>query len=128
MAGMPKNVIARLQPTKLVKHPNVNDPKIAPMQFIEPIHDICSNVIGPVFSGDSSEERSCNAGATHPMMQPCENMMKFAEGRENHKKYSKSNKASVYFTWEHGIELIPEVVESIYCFHWISLHREFNFA
>lgn len=78
-AGIARKAIARLQPIKLVKRPIEKIPNSAPIQLIDPIHDACSNVIGPVFSGESSDISSNSAGDTHPTVQPCENIIKFAE-------------------------------------------------
>lgn len=82
MAGNARNVIARLHPITVVKHPNENVPNIAPILFIDPIHDSSSSVIGPELSGVSSVVNSINAGVTHPMIQPCEKEIRFAENRE----------------------------------------------
>lgn len=78
-AGIARNAIARLQPMKLVITPNENVPNSAPMQLIDPIQDTCSIVIGPVFSGESSDISNIRAGDTHPTVQPCENMMRLAK-------------------------------------------------
>lgn len=46
----------------------MNAPMHAPMQFIEPIQEICSLVSGPDNNGESSADNFANAGETHPIL------------------------------------------------------------
>lgn len=93
-AGIARKAIARLQPMKLVKMPIEKIPNRAPIQLIDPIHEACSIVIEPVFSGESSDIKYNRAGDTHPTVQPCENIIKFAEITIN---YSSKNETIWHF-------------------------------
>lgn len=55
--GSVRRSIALLQPKKTVKNPKLNVPMMPPNALIDPIHDNCSLVKGPVFNGVSSDNR-----------------------------------------------------------------------
>lgn len=78
MAGIARKAIVRLHPNQPAAYPDVNVPNTAPAECIDPIHDICSNVIGPPLNGVSADPSNTNAGVTQPRLAPCENANKFA--------------------------------------------------
>lgn len=63
---MESSSIARLQPKNVIKNPKINVPKIPASAEIDPIHDNCSFVSGPVFNGVFSDKSIGNAGDSQP--------------------------------------------------------------
>lgn len=70
--------MALLQPKIDARYPDIKAPNTPPMVFIEPIHDTCSLVNGPVFNGVESCVNVAIAGDTHPTIPPWPNDNKFA--------------------------------------------------
>lgn len=68
--GSAKNIIVRLHPKHAAMNPNVNEPHMAPMEFIAAIHDTSCDVNGPVTRGVSGEDNWEIAGAIQPRIQP----------------------------------------------------------
>lgn len=65
ITGNPKNVMDRLQPINEDIAPKTNVPTIAPIEFIELIHDNSSLVIG-LSSGVLSDRSIGSAGDSQP--------------------------------------------------------------
>lgn len=53
-------------------------PMHEPMQFIDPIQEICSTVKAPDCNGESSVDNFANAGAAQPVIVPYANTTRFA--------------------------------------------------
>ena len=70
ICGKAKNIMLRFAPQKAVSVPKMKVPKTDPKLLIEPIHDSCSFVMGPVVSGVLFESRTGSAGETHPTLVP----------------------------------------------------------
>lgn len=65
MTGTARNSTLFFDPIIAVKWPNESDPKIAPIQFMDPTHDISDDVSGPDDSGVlSGLAKMGNAGDT----------------------------------------------------------------
>lgn len=64
MTGAASTNTLFFDPNRDVKNPKESEPIIAPMQFIEPTHEISSIVSGPVDSGVESDAKIGNAGDT----------------------------------------------------------------
>lgn len=68
--GSARNTIVRLYPKHVAMNPKQNDPHMAPIDVTAAIHDISSDVNGPVTSGVSDDDSLAIAGETHPRMVP----------------------------------------------------------
>lgn len=77
--GMLRKSIVRLHPKHADMTPNVNEPHMAPIEVIEPTHEICSFVNGPDMSGVSSEESFGRAGDIHPRIVPWPSITRLPE-------------------------------------------------
>lgn len=82
ICGKAKNTMLRLAPQNAVIVPKIKVPHTLPKLLIEPIHDSCSFVMGPVMSGVLFESRTGNAGETQATHAPWLNITMFAESKE----------------------------------------------
>lgn len=67
------------------------------MENVEPIHDVCDNVIGPLDNGVSSDLSFAIFGLSHPIATPWHKLIKFpihqrSKMKENPKKERKNRK------------------------------------
>lgn len=97
IAGKESNSIARLHPMNVVNSPVVNVPHNAPIEFMDPIHDNCPLVKGPVFSGEFSDKSIGKEGDIQPSKFPW--LMQITQAVEKNAISLISTKISLFSTF-----------------------------
>lgn len=62
--------------------PNIQVPKIAPMEKYDPIHDVSDSVIGPLSNGESSDCNLGRFGLSQPIAIPWHRLIILAAERK----------------------------------------------
>lgn len=78
MVGNERKSIALLHPKYDIMNPKMNVLIIAARELIDPIHDSCSFVSGPVLSGVFSDKSVGKTGDNQPFMLPWPRKIMFA--------------------------------------------------